>query len=235
MDPNIPNHVAIIMDGNGRWAESRGLSRSEGHKAGAEPVRTILKAAHREKIRYLTLYTFSTENWNRSKEEVDNLFTLLAKYIDQETMELLTSGVRLQGTGDLERLPAEALTALRQAEQITSANTDLVLTLALSYGSRAELGQAARHIALKVADRQLDPASVSENTLAAELWTCELPDVDLLIRTGGEIRVSNFLLWQLAYAELYFTDTLWPDFGEADLIAALKEFRTRKRRYGRAG
>ncbi|MDR2442596.1 MAG: di-trans,poly-cis-decaprenylcistransferase [Deltaproteobacteria bacterium] len=235
MDPNTPNHVAIIMDGNGRWAEARGLPRSEGHKAGAEPVRTILKAAHREKIRYLTLYTFSTENWNRSKEEVDNLFTLLVKYIDQETMELFTSGVQLKGTGDLDRLPKMALDTLREAEKITAVNTDLTLTLALSYGSRAELARAAKQIARKVSSGELNPDKVSEETLLSEMWTAALPDVDLLIRTGGDIRVSNFLLWHIAYAELHFTETLWPDFGESHLLAALEDFRSRKRRFGRAG
>jgi undecaprenyl diphosphate synthase len=237
MDPTSPGpeHVAIIMDGNGRWAEARRLPRSEGHKAGAEPVRTILKAAKREGVRHLTLYTFSTENWRRSKEEVENLFELLVRYIDSETLELLASGVRLRAIGDLERLPAEALEALREAEKATAGNIDLTLTLALSYGSRAELAAAARRLALKAKAGLIDPEAIDERALASEMWSGDLPDVDLLIRTGGDIRVSNFLLWGLAYAELHFTDTLWPDFGERDFAAALADFRSRERRFGRAG
>jgi undecaprenyl diphosphate synthase len=231
---NSPNHVAIIMDGNGRWAQIRGLSRSEGHRAGAEPVRIILKAAHKFQVRFLTLYTFSTENWSRSTQEVENLFSLLVEYIDSETLELLESGVRLVGMGDLDRLPDKAKKALKEAEKITAKNTDLVLTLALSYGSRAELTTAARALALKAKNGLLDPNFLSESSLIQEMWSKNLPDLDLLIRTGGEKRISNFLLWQLAYAELYFTDTLWPDFGEADFLAALNDFKARKRRFGRA-
>jgi undecaprenyl diphosphate synthase len=235
MDSPNPGHVAIIMDGNGRWAEARSLPRQEGHKAGAEPVRTVLRAARREGVRHLTLYTFSTENWNRSHEEVENLFELLVKYLDSETLELLSSGVRLKAVGDLARLPEVALSALREAERATSRNSDLVLTLALSYGSRAELAAAARSLAGKAAGGLIDPAAIDERLLSGELWSAELPDVDLLIRTGGDKRISNFLLWHLAYAELHFTDTLWPDFGEADLLTALADFRSRKRRFGRAG
>ncbi|MDR0621130.1 MAG: di-trans,poly-cis-decaprenylcistransferase [Deltaproteobacteria bacterium] len=232
--PEGPNHVAIIMDGNGRWAKARGLSRSEGHKAGAEPVRAILKAAHRLGIRYLTLYTFSTENWGRSKEEIDNLFSLLVSYVDSETLELLSSGVRLKAMGDLERLPAQARQALAEAERVTGGNSDVTLTLALSYGSRAELAWAARRLALMAKNGQIDPNAIDEEALGKNLWAPDLPDPDLLIRTGGDKRVSNFLLWQLAYSELYFTETLWPDFGEKDFLAALADFHGRQRRYGRA-
>jgi undecaprenyl diphosphate synthase len=237
MDPNSngPKHVAIIMDGNGRWAEARGLPRSEGHRAGAEPVRALLKAASRHGIGHLTLYTFSTENWSRSKEEVDNLFELLIRYIDSETAELLSSGVRLKGCGDLGRLPAGAREALKEAERLTAGNDSLTLTLALSYGSRAELTRAASALAAKAKAGLIDPAAIDEGAMAAELWSADLPDVDLLIRTGGDLRISNFLLWHLAYAELYFTDTLWPDFGEGDFQAALADFQTRQRRFGRAG
>ncbi|MDR1486918.1 MAG: di-trans,poly-cis-decaprenylcistransferase [Deltaproteobacteria bacterium] len=237
MDPaeqnNSPNHVGIIMDGNGRWAQARGLGRSEGHRAGAEPVRVILKAAHKHKVRFLTLYTFSTENWSRSDLEVNNLFSLLVEYIDSETLELLRSGVRLVAMGDLDRLPPQALKALRQAEEITSKNTDLVLTLALSYGSRSELTQAAKTLAIDAKESRLDPNSITQHSLLERMWSAKLPDLDLLIRTGGEKRISNFLLWHLAYAELFFTDTLWPDFGEADFLAALNDFKARKRRFGR--
>jgi undecaprenyl diphosphate synthase len=225
--------VAIIMDGNGRWAEARGQSRSEGHLAGAEPVRVILKAAHRLGVRFLTLYAFSTENWARSTQEVDNLFSLLTRYLDSETAELLASGVRLRGMGNLERLPPQARLALTQAEEMTAHNEDLTLSLALSYGSRAELTQAARELAQKAASGQLDPQTIDESSLAQAMWSRHLPEVDLLIRTGGDKRVSNFLLWQLAYAELYFTDTLWPDFGEADFLAAIADFQGRQRRFGR--
>jgi undecaprenyl diphosphate synthase len=221
------------MDGNGRWAKARGLSRSEGHKAGAEPVRTVLKAAHRQGVRYLTLYTFSTENWGRSKEEIDNLFELLISYVDSETRELLSSGVRLKAMGDLARLPLAAQKALSQAEKLTGLNTDLTLTLALSYGSRAELIEAARKLASLAKNGQLDPSAIDENEFAKNMWSSELPDPDLLIRTGGDKRVSNFLLWQLAYSELYFTETLWPDFGEKDFLAALADFHGRQRRFGR--
>ena len=230
----VPGHVAIIMDGNGRWAAARSLSRSEGHKAGAEPVRAVLKAARKEGVRHLTLYTFSTENWSRSPEEVENLFGLLVKYVDSETMELLSSGVKLQAMGDLERLPEEARRAIDQAEKATSGNTDITLTLALSYGGRAELANAAKKLAGKVKSGLLEPSAIDESLMASELWSAALPDVDLLIRTGGELRISNFLLWSLAYAELHFTDTLWPDFGERDFLLALADFRSRKRRFGKA-
>jgi undecaprenyl diphosphate synthase len=222
------------MDGNGRWAEARGRSRSEGHLAGAEPVRTILKAAHRQKVRYLTLYAFSTENWARSKEEVENLFSLLVRYLDSETAELLTSGVRLRGVGDTGRLPEATRAALAQAEELTAGNTELTLSLALSYGSRAELTQAARNLAQEAQKGLIDPSAVTEEDFARRLWTGILPEVDLLIRTGGDQRISNFLLWHLAYAELYFTDTLWPDFGEEDFLLALNDFQGRRRRFGRA-
>jgi undecaprenyl diphosphate synthase len=223
------------MDGNGRWAAARHLPRSEGHKAGAEPVRAVLKAARKESVRYLTLYTFSTENWSRSAEEVDNLFGLLVQYIGSETMELLSSGVRLKAVGDLERLPGAARGALAEAEEATAENSELTLTLALSYGGRAELARAAKNLCRKAAGGELAPDQVDEGLFSSELWSASLPDVDLLIRTGGDIRISNFLLWHLAYAELHFTDTLWPDFGERDFSKAIADFRSRQRRFGRAG
>jgi undecaprenyl diphosphate synthase len=232
--PRGPDHVAIIMDGNGRWATARGLGRSAGHQAGAEPVRTILKAARNQGVRHLTLYTFSTENWGRSQDEIDNLFSLLVRYVDSETLELLSSGVRLRAVGDLGRLPRPARDALAAAERTTGRNDVITLTLALSYGSRAEIVSAAREIAREVKSGGLDPEAVDEDMLSGRLWTRGLPDPDLLIRTGGDKRISNFLLWQLAYAELHFTETLWPDFGEADFFAALSDFHGRQRRYGRA-
>jgi undecaprenyl diphosphate synthase len=222
------------MDGNGRWAESRGLPRSEGHKAGAEPVRAILKCAKRSGVKHLTLYTFSSENWQRSPQEIGNLFSLLVRYLDSETQELLASGVRLNAVGNLAKLPKASLSALEDACSALSANDGITLTLALSYGARDELVSAAASLASKAASGAIVPDEVDEALFASELWTASLPDVDLLIRTGGDKRVSNFLLWKLAYAELYFTDTLWPDFGEEDFLKALADFRRRKRRFGRA-
>ncbi|MDR2199412.1 MAG: di-trans,poly-cis-decaprenylcistransferase [Deltaproteobacteria bacterium] len=229
----IPGHVAIIMDGNGRWAEARGLPRSEGHKAGAEPVREILKAAHSMGIAFLTLYTFSSENWHRDQSEVDRLFTLLVEYLDSETEELLREGVRLNAVGDLEKLPRESRKALADAMRATRNNRGVTLTLALSYGSRAEMVRAARLLSEKTKKGETSPQEVDEDLFRSLLWTGALPDVDLLIRTGGEKRVSNFLLWHLVYAELYFTDTLWPDFTPGELSKAVEDFAARTRRFGR--
>jgi undecaprenyl diphosphate synthase len=186
-------------------------------------------------VSHLTLDTFSTENWSRSRGEVENLFELLVKYIDSETMELLASGVRLSAVGDLGRLPRNALDSLREAERLTADNATLTLTLALSYGSRTEIASAARDLARKARAGRIDPDSIDEAAFAGQMWSAHLPDVDLLIRTGGEKRISNFLLWRVAYAELHFTDTLWPDFGEADFLTALADFRSRQRRFGLAG
>jgi undecaprenyl diphosphate synthase len=222
------------MDGNGRWAAARGLSRSEGHKAGAAPVRAILKEARAAQVQYLTLYAFSTENWRRAENEIQNLFELLIQYLDAETAELLSSGVRLNAVGDLARLPQESRAALDLAMEVTRANGDITLTLALSYGSRAEIVAATRALALRARQGLCDPQELTEELFARELWTGALPDVDLLIRTGGEKRISNFLLWKLAYAELYFTDRLWPDFGTEDFRQALSDFQGRRRRFGRA-
>jgi undecaprenyl diphosphate synthase len=222
------------MDGNGRWAEARGLPRTEGHKAGAKPVRDILKASHKLSVKYLTLYTFSTENWFRSEGEIKSLFALLIQYLDSETAELMREGVRLSAVGDLERLPPDSLSALKKTMADTSSNSAITLTLALSYGSRAEIVHAASELMEKAQKGLLAPEDLDEEIFASHLWSSSLPDVDLLIRTGGDKRISNFLLWQLAYAELYFTDTLWPDFGEEDLKKAICDFQSRKRRFGRA-
>ncbi|MDR0880960.1 MAG: di-trans,poly-cis-decaprenylcistransferase [Candidatus Adiutrix sp.] len=231
-EPPVPRHIAIIMDGNGRWATRRGLSRSEGHQAGAEPVRAVLRAARQAGVRYLTLYAFSTENWGRPEEEIQGLFVLLMKYLQSEVAELMATGVRLEAIGDLETLPALAREALTVAMDCTSGGRELTLTLALSYGSRAELARAASLLALEVAAGAREADSITPQTLAAKLWTSGLPDPDLLIRTGGDMRLSNFLLWQCAYTEFYFTPTLWPDFGEADFQAALDSYQTRERRFG---
>jgi undecaprenyl diphosphate synthase len=230
----VPRHVAIIMDGNGRWAAQRGQTRACGHQAGAEPVRTALKAARKAGVKFLTLYAFSTENWGRPQDEVEGLFELLWRYLESETPELLSSGVRLRAIGDASSLPEFAREALDSAQALTLVNQDFVLTLALSYGSRAELTRAARILAESAASGRLDPADITPERLAAELWTTDLPDPDLLIRTGGDMRLSNFLLWQCAYTEFYFTPTLWPDFSEDDFQAALTAYAGRERRYGLA-
>ena len=231
---SVPQHIAIIMDGNGRWATRRGLGRSEGHQAGAEPVRAVLTAAKKAGVKYLTLYAFSTENWGRPEEEVRGLFELLLKYLKSELDELLATGVRLMAIGEMEALPPLAAEALKAAIRASADNRELTLPLALSYGSRAELTRAARLLATEAAAGRLDPRSIDEQALEDHLWTAGQPAPDLLIRTGGDMRLSNFLLWQCAYAEFYFTPTLWPDFGEADFEAALLSYRTRERRFGLA-
>ena len=230
----VPEHVAIIMDGNGRWAARRGLKRSEGHQAGAEPVRTILTAAKKSGVKYLTLYAFSSENWGRPEDEVQGLFELLLKYLQSELPELMERGVRLLAIGDVEALPELTRRALAAAIELTAGNRDLTLTVALSYGSRFELARAARLLAAEAAAGEIDPGSITPESLAEKLWTAGMPDPDLLIRTGGDMRLSNFLLWQCAYTEFYFTPTLWPDFGEADFAAALAAYQGRERRYGLA-
>ena len=234
METTVPRHIAIIMDGNGRWAAQRGLTRSRGHQAGAEPVRVALRAAQKAGVEFLTLYAFSTENWGRPQDEVQGLFELLWQYLQSETPELLASGVRLRAVGDIPSLPEFARQALAKAQELTRANSHITLTLALAYGSRAELTRAARVLAEAVASGRLDSADITPDRLAAELWTEGLPDPDLLIRTGGDMRLSNFLLWQCAYTEFFFTPTLWPDFGEEDFQAALAAYAGRERRYGLA-
>lgn len=230
----VPEHVAIIMDGNGRWAARRGLRRSEGHQAGAEPVRSILTAAKTYGVKYLTLYAFSSENWGRPEDEVNGLFELLLKYLQSELPELMEKRVRLLAIGDIEALPQFTRQALAAAVEMTAGNRDLTLTVALSYGSRFELARAARLLAAEAAAGTIEPEAVTPEALAEKLWTAGTPDPDLLIRTGGDMRLSNFLLWQCAYTEFYFTPTLWPDFGEDDFAAALASYRGRERRYGLA-
>ena len=229
-----PRHIAIIMDGNGRWAAKRGLTRSRGHQAGAEPVRVVLRAAQKAGVEFLTLYAFSTENWGRPQDEIAGLFELLWQYLKSETPELMASGVRLRAIGDITALPEFTRQALASAQELTQENSGITLTLALAYGSRAELTRAARLLAEAAAAGRLLAADITPERLAAELWTEGLPDPDLLIRTGGDMRLSNFLLWQCAYAEFYFTPTLWPDFGEDDFQAALAAYAGRERRYGLA-
>ncbi|NDY43127.1 isoprenyl transferase [Dissulfurirhabdus thermomarina] len=226
-------HLAVIMDGNGRWARRRGLPRFMGHRQGVQAVRTVVRACRRLEIPVLTLYSFSTENWRRPPEEVRALMDLLHDYLQRELDEMLSTGIRLRTIGEIDRLPERVRGALEDAMARTRDNHGLVLNLALSYGGRDEIVRAARRLAEACRDGRLDPAAIDEDRFAAELYTADLPDPDLLIRTGGEMRLSNFLLYQAAYTELYVTPVLWPDFGEAELLAAIDDFGRRQRRFGR--
>ncbi len=230
---NIPKHVAIIMDGNGRWAESRKRPRFFGHKEGVKAVERTLKASSELGIEYLTLYAFSTENWNRPKEEVVSLMSLLATAIDKNIPKLLDAGVQLKVMGNIESLPDSVVSKLDKAVLETSKNKGLTLILALSYSARWELTNATKQIAKKVLEGDLDVNKIDDQTLEEHLTSSGIPDPELMIRTSGEQRISNFLLWQLAYSELYFTDTLWPDFGKDDLVNALIDYQSRERRFGK--
>lgn len=229
----LPRHVAVIMDGNGRWAKERGLPRIEGHRRGAESARAIIKAASGVGIRYLTLYTFSVENWNRPKSEVDAIMKYLAYYLKKETPELDRNNVRLEAIGQIHRLPEPVQKQLEKSRQQLSKNTGLTLVLALSYGARAEIVDASRAIAEKVQSGDLMPEEVTETMFGMHLYTSQIPDPDLLIRTSGEMRLSNFLLWQVSYAEMVVTETLWPEFRKAAFYKSLEEFAKRHRRFGK--
>ena len=229
---NLPQHVAVIMDGNGRWARQRHLPRVEGHRQGAESARVIIRTAGELGIKYLTLYAFSAENWNRPKEEVDALMKYLIQYLKRETPDLNESNVRLEAIGQIHRLPEAVQEQLRKSLATLSKNNGLTLVLALSYGGRAESVDAARSVAQKVKKGELDPADLTEKVFAQHLYTRNWPDPDLLIRTSGEMRISNFLLWQISYAELVITQTLWPDFRKQQFYAALEEYHRRHRRFG---
>ena len=231
-DPSVPVHVAIIMDGNGRWAAARTLPRVAGHRAGAQAVRRTIESALRSGVGWLTLYAFSSENWSRPHTEVLDLTGLLRHYIRQELAELKAQGVRMRVIGDLSRFDRDICADLRHAERETAGNARLNLNVALSYGARAEIVAAARGAAQAARDGTLDPDTLDETGFGSLLTTAGMPDPDLVIRTSGEHRLSNFLLWQSAYAELVFTDVLWPDFGDADFAAALAEFARRERRFG---
>lgn len=229
----LPEHIAIIMDGNGRWAKARGLDRSLGHVEGVNTVRRITEAASELGIGYLTLYTFSTENWNRPKAEVDALMHLIVMAIERETPDLIKNGVKLKMIGDTSRLPAEALERLNRCIADTAAGQGLTLTLALSYSSRWEILQACRRFAEDVAAGIKAPESMTaDKDFEQYLTTASMPDPDLLIRTGGDHRVSNYLLWQIAYSEIYVTDTFWPDFSREDFITAIANYQNRERRFG---
>ena len=237
LDPErIPRHVAIIMDGNGRWAKQRNLPRIMGHKAGAESVKNIVRSARELNLEVLTLYAFSTENWKRPSFEVQGLMTLLKTFLKSELENMLANDISLRCVGEIEMLPPDVLKILKEVIQDTARDAEekpgLILNLALSYGSRFEIVRAARIMAEKCVSGQFDPDDFSEKLFASHLYTAELPDPDLLIRTGGEFRLSNFLLWQLSYAELYITETMWPDFNNERFIEALKDFQSRERRFG---
>jgi undecaprenyl diphosphate synthase len=229
----LPRHVAIIMDGNGRWATQRGLTRVQGHRKGKESVREIVETAREIGIEVLTLYAFSTENWERPEREVGALMALLRRYVRSELGKMMKNGIRLVAIGNLRRLPKDVLADLRAAEQQTRRNTRMTVQLAVSYGSREEIVGAARRLARQVRDGQIAPEDIDETMFSESLLTSGVPDPDLLIRTSGEMRVSNFLLWQIAYSELYVTDILWPDFRRAQFLAALDEYARRERRFGR--
>lgn len=233
IDPiRLPRHIAIIMDGNGRWATARNLPRSEGHVEGVTTVRRITEESSRLGIQYLTLYTFSTENWNRPQDEVDALMHLISIAIERETPDLIKNNVRLTMIGDFDRLPAEPRRRLQSSFDATAHCTGLTLCLALSYSSRWELTCAASLIADDVAHGRLSVDDITDEAIASRLTTAPMPDPDLLIRTGGDTRVSNFLLWQIAYTELIFTDTFWPDYSPEEYREAIRKYQTRERRYG---
>jgi undecaprenyl diphosphate synthase len=226
----LPRHVAIIMDGNGRWAESRGLPRLAGHREGSEAVRAVTREARRLGLQALTLYAFSAQNWARPPEEVAGLMQLLAEYLDSERAEIMDNAIRLNAIGELGRLPTFVRSRLDALMRESAGNGGMTLTLALSYDAREDIAQAARRAARTAAGAEFGAAEIDAN-----LWTAGLPELDLLVRTSGERRISNFLLWQCAYAELAFSDVLWPDFREVELLEAIRDFQTRERRFGLTG
>lgn len=230
---NIPQHIAIIMDGNGRWATEHGKPRSYGHQAGVETVRRITSECTRLGVKYLTLYTFSTENWNRPETEIAALMGLVLSSLEDEIF--MKNNVRFKVIGDIERLPAEVQRKLQETIDHTANNTAMTMVVALSYSARWEITKAMKDIAKKALDGQLSVDDITEDTVSQSLTTASIPDPDLLIRTGGELRISNYLLWQIAYSELYFCDTFWPDFNEADLHKAIADYQHRQRRFGKTG
>jgi undecaprenyl diphosphate synthase len=229
----VPRHVALIMDGNGRWAAAKGLSRTAGHQAGAEAAERLVRfAGERLGLRYLTLYAFSTENWTRPEQEVDFLMDLLRQFIDDKLREFAEAGIRLRVAGDLDGVPARVRETVQRAIRETADGENMHVTVALNYGARREIVHACTRIAQDVASGRLTPDRVTEAEVADRLYTAGIPDPDLIVRTSGEMRLSNFLLWQAAYAELYFTSVLWPDFTPAELVRIIAAFQERDRRYG---
>lgn len=229
----LPKHIAIIMDGNGRWAQAKGRQRTFGHIKGARVAKSIITACAKKKIDYLTLYAFSTENWLRPANEVVFLMTLLRRYLKKETDTLIKQNIRFQVVGDMSRIPTDILKAINYATEVTKNNTGMTLVFALSYGARQEITLAMQKLATKIQSGNLLPSEIDESYIQANLQTFNMPDPDLIIRTSGEQRLSNFFLWQAAYAELYFTETLWPDFKDIDLDLAIVDFLKRKRRFGK--
>ena len=232
-DKPVPKHVAVIMDGNGRWAKKQGLiARLKGHEAGAETIRAVLRACDEVGIRYLTLYAFSTENWKRSKSEVAGLMELLRRFLIKNTDELIEKGIRLRAIGQIDRLPTRTREELERSIEKSKHCNKLDLILALSYGSRREIVDCIRQIVSNVKSGKLNPEDITEETVKQNLYAPDVPDPELLIRTSGEMRISNFLLWQISYSEIYVTPTLWPDFRENDFYEAVADFQNRSRRYG---
>lgn len=230
---NVPRHVAVIMDGNGRWARKKGLERTEGHIKGIDSVREVIEAASKLQVGFITIYAFSTENWARPRQEVDTLMDLMVQAITHETENLLENGVKLEFIGDVNRLPRKTRDTLLNCIETTSRGERITLILALSYSSRWELTEAAKAIAADVKNGLLDEKNITETTMSNYLATKSFPDPDLLIRTGGDVRISNFLLWQMAYSELYFTDVFWPDFGQESFFEAIIDFQRKERRFGK--
>lgn len=231
-DQDTPRHIAIIMDGNGRWAKERGLPRREGHRAGAESVREAIDACKELGVEYLTLYAFSSENWNRPAAEVKALMALLDRFLDEREKDLMRQDVRLLAIGQIERLPASTRKRLDRLKEKTANNRSITLVLALSYGSREEIVEAARSLATDAAAGKITPEQIDNSLFASRLWTGDIPDPDLLVRTSGELRVSNFLLWQISYAEIVIVKKFWPEFRQGDLFEAVNEYRRRHRRFG---
>jgi len=229
----LPRHIAVIMDGNGRWAKKRSLPRIHGHQVGMDSVRAVISTCARAGIKYLSLYAFSTENWLRPETEVRALMLLLKTFVQKEFNNLHRANIRVLAMGEIERLPKDIYSLVQKVLEKTKDNTGMVLNIAWSYGAREEITRAVSTIANKVARGELDPATIDKQCIAQHLYTADIPDPDLLIRTSGEMRISNFLLWQIAYTELYVTDVLWPDFREEETLRAIAEYETRKRRFGR--
>jgi undecaprenyl diphosphate synthase len=227
----IPQHIAIIMDGNGRWAKAKGMPRTAGHQQGVETVKKITEEATRLGVKYLTLYTFSTENWNRPADEITALMGLIIDHLEEEIF--MKNNVRFRMIGEMERIPAPVQARIQQCMERTAANDKMTMTIALSYSSRWELTQTMQNIARKVIAKEIQPADITEEYISQQLQTSFMPDPDLLIRTGGEFRISNYLLWQCAYTELYFCNTFWPDFDEAEFRKAIADFQSRERRFGK--
>ena len=236
LDPEkLPKHVAAIMDGNGRWAKKRMMNRVRGHEEGTESVRVIVRTSRKLGIKYLTLYALSEENWKRPKHEIIALMSILKRFLKSELPEMLDNGIRLNAIGSIDKLPDDARNILFETIEKTSSNNDMVLTLALSYGGRQEITRAVKEIAMKAQSGSLTIEDINDDIISDNLYTSGIPDPDLLIRTSGEYRISNFLLWQIAYSEIYITPTLWPDFREKEYLAALEDFQNRERRFGTTG